>query len=64
MIDFYKDPEYNRKVKVVYEKDRIIYKLYQDNVTIYIGEVKNGNVGNEVRDHDDADKRPGEVSRS
>ena len=63
-VDFSDDPKYNRKVKVVYEKDRTIYKLSQNDVTIYIGEVKYDDVRNEVRDNGNEDKRSGETRRS
>ena len=63
-VDFSDDPKYNRKVKVVYEKDRAVFKLSQSNVTIYIGEVKNDSMGSNNETHDHKLFRSGEASSS
>ena len=64
MIDFSYDPKYNRKVKVIYEKDKITYKVSQSNVTIYIGEVKYDSMGSSNGTNENQLFRPGETSSS
>ena len=64
MVDIFADPKYNRKIRVVYESGRTVYKLYQSGQLVYISEVKNEDVRDEVRDHGDEDQRPREARSS
>jgi hypothetical protein len=63
MIDFSDDPKYNERVAVVQEKDLIYIKLYRGGELVYIGVLKDEQVGNETRDNGNENQRSGKASR-
>jgi hypothetical protein len=63
MVDFSDDPKYNERVAVVKEKDMIYIKLYRGGELVYIGVLKDEQVGNETRDNGNENQRSGKASR-
>jgi hypothetical protein len=64
LVDNFSDPMYNKKIKIVYEKDKTFYKLYHGGKLAYISEVDNEQTGNEVRNNGNEHKRSGETRRT
>jgi hypothetical protein len=63
MVDFSDDPKYNERIAVIQEKDMIYIKLYRGGELVYIGVLKDEQVGNETRDNGNENKRSRKASR-